>query len=254
VVFSTDWLEGLGRFAIFVGTSIAWAFKRPWRLKRFIEELEFVGNESLFIVGLSAFFTGAVFAYQSWIAFKLVGTTSLVGSSVAIALVRELAPVMTGMVVTGRAGAAMAAQIGLMRVTEQIDALEVMAVDPKQYLVAPRILAGMLALPLLAALFGLVGNLGGYIVGVYVCDIDAGIYVQKLKQYLEPWDFYHGLIKACVFGFMLSSIGCYMGYKASRGAEGVGKATNAAVVFAIVTILVSDYFLSVIIPTGDRSQ
>jgi phospholipid/cholesterol/gamma-HCH transport system permease protein len=250
----TIWLEGLGDYAIFVFSSMQWAFRKPSRWKRFIEELEFVGNESLFIVGLSAFFTGAVFAYQSWIAFRIVGATSLVGSSVAISLARELAPVMTGLVVTGRAGAAMAAQIGLMRVTEQIDALEVMAVNPKQYLIAPRILAGAVALPLLTALFCLVGNLGGYVVGTQVCGVDPGIYITKLKNYLLPWDFYHGLIKSVIYGVILSSIGCYMGYKAERGAEGVGKATNSAVVFSIVTILVLDYFLSIYIPSGDKGR
>ncbi len=248
------WLKSLGHFSIFVAKSIRWMFRRPFRLHILIDEIEFIGNDSLFIVALTSLFTGAVFAYQSWLAFDIVGTESMVGASVGLALVRNLGPVMTGLVVSGRAGAAIAAQIGNMRVTEQIDALEVMAVSPRQYLVAPKILAGAFCLPLLVAFFDLIGNLGGYIVGVYVCQIDPGIYVEKLKFFLAPWDFYHGLIKAIFFGFTLTAIGCYKGYYCRDGAQGVGKATNEAVVFSIVSILVMDYFLSIYIPTGIRSQ
>jgi phospholipid/cholesterol/gamma-HCH transport system permease protein len=246
--------EGLGRFGLFVYESLSWFKRQPYRWKLFIDELEFIGNQSLFIVTLTATFTGAVFAYQSWLAFSMVGTESLVGPSVGLSLVRELAPVMTGLVVTGRAGAAIAAQIGIMRVTEQIDALEVMGISPQQYLVLPRIVSATLAVPLLVALFGLIGNLGGYLVAVYVCGVDPGIYVTKLKYFLDPWDFYHGVIKGIFFGFLIGSIGCYKGYVAKNGVEGVGKATNDAVVFGTVTILVLDYFLSVLIPTGIRSQ
>lgn len=246
--------EALGAFGVFVIDSLIWAFRRPNRFSLIIDELEFVGNQSLFIVSLTATFTGAVFAYQSWLAFSMVGTDSLVGPSVGLSLVRELAPVMTGLVVTGRAGAAMAAQIGIMRVTEQIDALEVNAVAPLQYLVAPKIIASTIAMPLLVALFGLIGNLGGYLVATVVCGVDEGIYVQKLKFFMDPWDFYHGIMKGVFFGFIMAAIGCYKGYNAKNGVEGVGRATNDAVVYATVTILVSDYFLSVILPTGMRTQ
>jgi phospholipid/cholesterol/gamma-HCH transport system permease protein len=247
-------LEDLGEFGIFVVNALVWMFRRPNRLRLLIDEIEFVGNQSLFIVSLTATFTGAVFAYQSWLAFSMVGTDSLVGPSVGLSLVRELAPVMTGLVVTGRAGAAMAAKIGIMRVTEQIDALEVSAISPLQYLVAPRIIASTIAMPLLVALFGLIGNLGGFLVATYVCGVDPGIYVQKLKFFMDPWDFYHGLFKGIFFGFMMGALACYKGYNAINGVEGVGKATNDAVVYATVTILVSDYFLSVLLPTGIRTQ
>ena len=247
-------LESLGRYAIFVYESILWMFRKPFRHRLILDEIQFIGNESLGIVSLTAVFTGAVFAYQSWLAFVMVGTESLVGVSVSLALVRELAPVMAGLVVTGRAGAAMAAQIGNMRVSEQIDAMEVMAVSPLQYLVAPKIIAAIFALPLLTAIFGMIGNLGGYAVAVYVCGVDPGIYVAKLRYFMDPWDFYHGLIKAGFFGFLLATIGTYQGYKAKNGAQGVGKATNDAVVYTFVCILVLDYFLSVLIPTGVRTQ
>jgi len=171
--------EGLGRFWLFVWDSFTWVFQRPFRFRLLLDEIEFIGNQSLFIVSLTATFTGAVFAYQSWLAFSIVGTESLVGPSVGLSLVRERAPVMTGLVVTGRAGAAIAAQIGIMRVTEQIDALEIMGIFTQQYLVLPRILAAVISLPLLVALFGFIGNLGGYLVAVFVCGVDPGIYVTK---------------------------------------------------------------------------
>jgi phospholipid/cholesterol/gamma-HCH transport system permease protein len=247
-------ISGLGHFGIFAFNSLRWLFRAPFRLRVLIDEIEFIGNESLFIVALTSLFTGAVFSYQSWLAFDLVGTESLVGASVGLALVRNLGPVMTSLVVAGRAGAAIAAQIGNMRVTEQIDALEVMAISPKQYLVAPKILAGVISLPLLVGFFDLIGNLGGYIVGVYVCKIDQAIYIEKLKFFLAPWDFYHGIIKAVFFGFTLTAIGCYKGYYCKDGAQGVGRATNEAVVFSFVSILIMDYFLSIYIPTGIRTQ
>jgi phospholipid/cholesterol/gamma-HCH transport system permease protein len=247
-------VRSLGRFSLFVWNSLLWLFRRPLRWRLITDEMLFIGNESLFIVSLAAFFTGAVFAYQSWLAFVIVGTDSMVGATVSLALVRELAPVMAGLVVTGRAGAAMAAQLGNMRVTEQIDALEVMGVSPLQYLISPKLVAGLISLPLLTAIFAMVGNLGGYVVGVWVCGVDPGIYVSKLKYYMDPWDFYHGLIKAAFFGFLLTAISCYQGYRAKNGAQGVGKATNDAVVSGFIMILVLDYFLSILVPTGVRVQ
>ncbi|MEO5667841.1 MAG: ABC transporter permease [Bdellovibrionota bacterium] len=247
-------IASLGRFSIFVWDSLLWLFRKPMRWRLITDEMLFIGNESLFIVSLAAFFIGAVFAYQSWLAFVMVGTDSMVGATVSLALVREMGPVMTGLVVTGRAGAAIAAQIGNMRVTEQIDALEVMGISPKQYLVSPKLVAGTLSLPLLTAIFGMVGNLGGYVVAVWICGVDPGIYISKLKFYMDPWDFYHGLIKSGFFGFLLTAIGCYQGYRARNGAEGVGKAVNGAVVDSFIVILILDYFLSILIPTGVRVQ
>lgn len=249
-----EWLGSLGHFGIFVWHSLQWGFRKPSRLRLWIDELEFIGNQSLFIISLTATFTGAVFAYQSWLAFELVGTESLVGPAVGLSIVRELGPVMTALVVAGRAGAAMAAKIGVMRVTEQIDALEVLSISPLQYLVTPRIFAATFSLPLLTALFALIGNLGGFLVAVYVCGVDPGIYIQKLKYFLDPWDFYHGLMKAVFFGFMIASISCYKGFFARNGVEGVGRATNDAVVYSMVFVFIADYFLSVLLPTGIRTQ
>lgn len=246
-------IRALGHFTNFTVDSVMWIFRYPYRWRLIVDEIEFVGNQSLFIVGLTGTFTGAVFGFQLWMAFEMVGTDAMVVSMVSLALVREIAPIMTGIVVAGRAGAAMAAQIGIMRVTSQIDALEVMAVEPKQYLVAPKIVASAFALPLLAALFGLIGTVGGYFVAVHVCHVDPGISIQKLLYYMAPWDFIHGMIKSVIFGILLAAIGCYKGYFATRGAQGVGRATNEAVVYTIVTIIVLDYFLSVIVPSGVRT-
>ncbi|NCN26861.1 ABC transporter permease [bacterium] len=248
------YIRYLGTLTLFATQSIAWLFVRPYRFPQFIDEMEFIGNQSLSIISLTGLFTGAVLAYQSWIAFDIVGTDSLVGVSTSLALARELGPVMTAIVVTGRAGAAMTAKIGLMRVSEQIDALEVMAISPKQYLIAPKIVAAAIATPFLAGIFTLVGNVGGYLVGVFLCGVDPGVYIHNLKSFLAPWDIYHGLIKSIIFGFVIATICCYKGYTTKNGAEGVGKSTNESVVLGIVFTLVMDYFLSVIIPTGMRSQ
>ncbi|HVJ64699.1 MAG TPA: ABC transporter permease [Bdellovibrionota bacterium] len=250
----TGSLMALGDFGLFVGRTLAWLKQKPFRWRLLVDELESIGHQSLFITALTGFFTGAVLSYQSWLAFKIVGTTSLVSATVCLSLVRELGPVMTAIVLSGRAGAGMAAKIGIMRVTEQIDALEVMGVSPKQYLVLPRLIAAAIALPILASVFSLVGNVGGYIVGVLVCLIDQGIYIQQMKFYLVPWDYLHGVFKSVFFGFIMAAICCYQGYYAKNGAEGVGTATNRSVVISIVTILVTDYFLSTIIPTGVRGQ
>lgn len=243
-------LADLGRFGIFVGSAFRWLFRKPFRFRQIVEELEFIGNESMFIIGLTGAFSGAVFAFTSWMAFNTVGLDELVGPSVALALAIELAPVLTALLIIGRAGGAMAAQLGTMRVTEQIDALEVMAVEPMQYLVAPKIIAAMIAMPLLVAVFNLIGNLGGYFIAVHVCGVDAGVYVYKLKQFLWPADVYHGLYKGVFFGFICGSVGCFKGFNTRNGAVGVGQATNDAVVYASVAIIFFDYFLSRLLPLG----
>ncbi len=243
-------LEELGRFILFIVDSIRWLFRPPFRYRQIIDEMEFIGNGSLLIVCVASVFIGAVFTYQTWLGFRFIGTNSLVSSVVGLALIRELSPVMTAIVVAGRAGSAMAAQLGLMRVTEQIDALEIMAVSPKQYLVAPRLIAALISVPLLCCIFSLVGNFSAYLVGISVCQIDPGVYMHKLKMNINPVDFFHGMTKAVFFGFFIAAIGCYQGYNATRGAEGVGRATNVTVVYSIVFILVADYFLTTLLPIG----
>ncbi len=239
-----DNLSGLGAFMRFVGQVFYWMVKPPFRTKLLFEQLYFIGNKSLFIVGLTASFSGAVMAYQTYLGFKVISADSFIGPIVAISLAKELAPVLSGLIVAGRCGAAIAAQIGTMKVTEQVDALEVMGVDSIQYLAVPRVVAATLALPLLAAVFLLVGNIGSWLIGTKVLQIDEVMYFSKVSSFMYVQDIMEGLIKAFFFGFLISVIACYHGFKVSGGAEGVGRGTNMAVVWGMVICLIFDFFLT----------
>jgi len=242
-------LESLGRFGMLLIDTARWTFHRPFRTRNLLLQMEFIGAHSMSIILLTGFFTGAVFALQALIAFRLFNAESLVGSTVALSLTRELSPVLTGLMVTGRCGSAMAAEIGTMRVTEQIDALHSMAVNPVHYLVVPRVLAALVMVPMLTMVFNIVGTGGAYVVAVFFENIDAGIFLHNVYWMVDPMDLYISLAKSLFFGYILSLIGCYKGYTTSGGARGVGRATTQAVVAASVTILVSDYFLTQFINT-----
>ncbi|GAB4255973.1 MAG: MlaE family lipid ABC transporter permease subunit [Deferrisomatales bacterium] len=239
-------IEEIGRACLFLAETLRAAFTPPLRWRLTVAQMEFVGNRSLSVVILTGTFTGMVLALQSFYAFRKFGAEGLVGTTVALSMTRELGPVLTSLMVTARAGSAMAAELGTMRVTEQIDALTVMAVDPVRYLVVPRILASLAMVPLLTVISDMVGVVGGYFVGVKLLGINAGIYVDNTVSYLELNDIYTGLVKAACFGLILSTIGCYKGYTTSGGAHGVGRATTEAVVLASILILISDYFLTAI--------
>jgi phospholipid/cholesterol/gamma-HCH transport system permease protein len=239
-----DTTESLGRGAMMLTETLVWTFRPPFRLRLLFQAMEFVGVGSLFIVLLTGLFTGAVFALQGASAFRLFNAESLVGSTVALSLAKELSPVLTGLMVTGRAGSGIATELGTMRVTEQIDALETMAVNPVQYLVVPRFLAGVVMVPALSVLFTLVGMCGAYFVGVVLMNIDPGVFLGKTRWLVDPNDITDGLIKATVFGGVLTLVGCYKGFYASGGARGVGIATTQSVVVSSVAILVADYFLT----------
>jgi phospholipid/cholesterol/gamma-HCH transport system permease protein len=185
-------------------------------------------------------------ALEGYYGFRLFSAESMVGSTVALGMTRELGPVLTSLMVTARAGSAMAAELGTMRVTEQIDALYVMAANPVKHLIVPRVAAGVVMLPVLTVVSDFVGILGGYFVGVILLNINSGIFVKNIWRYLDLDDIFNGLIKAAVFGLILSLVGCYKGFNTTGGAEGVGKATTEAVVLASITILISDYFLTAI--------
>ena len=216
----------------------------PVRIRAIFKQMEFVGVHSLLVVILTGAFTGGVLAFQAYHGFRLFSAESLVGSTVALAMTRELGPVLTALMVTGRAGSAMAAELGTMRVTEQIDALYTMATNPIKYLVVPRVIAGVLMLPVLTVISDFVGIIGGYLVGVGILKINSGIYVAKMIQIVELEDIFNGLVKSACFGLILSLVGCYKGFYTTGGAAGVGKATTQAVVISSVGILVSDYFLT----------
>ncbi|MEQ1879211.1 MAG: ABC transporter permease [Bdellovibrionia bacterium] len=237
-------VQDVGLFTIFVWESGRWWFRRPYRFGEMIKHMEFIGNKSVFIICLTGAFTGMVFSFQVYQGFKIVNAGNLVGPTVALGITRELGPVLTGLIVAARAGGAMAAQIGTMRVTEQIDALDVMGVNPKQYLVAPRIVAALLSLPLLAGVFDYVALLGSYIVGVHLLGLEEAVFLEKSYYFLEPRDVYQGLFKAGCFGFIFSTICTYKGFFTRGGARGVGQATNEGVVLSMVLIIVTDYFLT----------
>ena len=221
-------------------------FRPPFRWRVYLQQLEYVGFGSLVIVLLTGAFTGMVTAVQGAYAFKMFNAEGYVGVTVALALTRELGPVLTGLMVTGRVGSSIATEIGTMVVTEQVDALQSMAVNPVQYLVSPRIFAGITMMPVLTLLFSIVGIVGAYIVVVLGLGLDAGVFKRRIFDAIVPWDIWSGLIKSAVFGLVIATIGCYSGYSATGGARGVGLATTRSVVYSSVAVLVVDYFLTVL--------
>jgi phospholipid/cholesterol/gamma-HCH transport system permease protein len=203
-----------------------------------------IGYYSLPVVGLTALFTGMVLALQSYTGFARFQAEGAVATVVVISITRELGPVLAALMVAGRVGAAMAAEIGTMRVTEQIDALSTLSTNPYKYLVAPRLIAGFTMLPCLVLVADIIGVFGGFLVGVTVLDFNPGAYIQRTWQYLEVVDVISGLVKAAVFGFVIALMGCYHGYASKGGAQGVGAATTNAVVSSSIMILVFNYFLT----------
>ncbi|MGZ8828856.1 MAG: MlaE family ABC transporter permease [Thermoanaerobaculia bacterium] len=224
--------------------TITWAVRPPYEVNEWLRQMVRVGVESIPVVFLTAMFTGMVLALQTYIGFSRVHAESFVGSVVALAMLRELSPVLVGLMVTGRVGSSMAAEIGTMRVTEQIDALTALAVEPVQYLFVPRVIAGLTMLPFLVILGDALGIYGGYLVGVKLMRANPIIYEQNTFQFLEMRDLWTGAIKAAAFGLILTLTGCVRGYYTTGGAEGVGRATTTAVVSASLIILLSDFFLT----------
>lgn len=238
--------ENIGGFVFLCVEVMVAAFRPPFRIKNIIKELDIIGIQSLFVVLLTGAFTGMVMALQSLNVFAKFNAEGLVGSTVAISVARELGPVLTAFMVTGRAGSAMSTELGSMRVTEQIDALYTMGVDPKQYLIVPKMIAGIIMLPILTAAFNLISIAGSYLVSVVFMDIDAGVFIDKIRYLMDPVDVISGLIKAAVFGYIIIMVCSYNGFYASGGAKGVGESTTRSVVISFITILIVDYFLTVL--------
>jgi phospholipid/cholesterol/gamma-HCH transport system permease protein len=234
----------LGEFLLFAKSFLGWIFAPPFRRSVFFRQMEFIGVRSLPIIALTGTFTGMVFGLQTGYAFRQFNAQVFVGSTVGLALTREIGPVFTALMVAARAGSAMAAEIGTMKVTEQVDALAAMAVNPMHYLVVPRVFASAVMLPLLAGIFSFIGVVGAYFVAVYLLHIGPTVFVQKLTYYVDADDVIGGLIKAAIFGAVLGLISCQRGYRTDGGAEGVGRSTTQAVVISSVAILVLDYFLT----------
>ncbi|HXA19383.1 MAG TPA: ABC transporter permease [Thermoanaerobaculia bacterium] len=224
--------------------TILWTFRPPFEGREWLRQMVRVGVDSIPVVFLTTMFTGMVMALQTYNGFHRVHAENFVGSVVALAMLRELSPVLVALMVTGRVGSSMAAEIGTMRVTEQLDALQALATDPVQYLFVPRVIAGIVMLPLLTILGDALGVGGGYLVGVKMMGANPVVYEQNTYQFLHMNDVWSGLIKAAAFGLILTLTGCVRGYYTSGGAEGVGRATTAAVVSASLIILLADFFLT----------
>jgi phospholipid/cholesterol/gamma-HCH transport system permease protein len=236
--------EETGLWFRMLARTFVWAFRPPFEGGEWLRQMVRVGVDSIPVVFLTTMFTGMVMALQTYNGFHRVHAENFVGSVVALAMLRELSPVLVALMVTGRVGSSMAAEIGTMRVTEQLDALEALATDPVHYLFVPRVIAGTVMVPLLTILGDALGVGGGYLVGVKLMGANPVIYEQNTYQFLHMNDVWSGLIKSAFFGLILTLTGCVRGYYTSGGAEGVGRATTAAVVSASLIILLTDFFLT----------
>ena len=236
--------SSLGELSIFIMRSVANCFLPPFYLRNFMRQVMDIGFYSLPVVGLTTIFAGMVIAIQSYSGFSRFGAESAVASVVLISVTRELAPVLSALMVAGRIGAAMAAEIGTMRVTEQIDALTTLSTNPYKYLITPRIVAAVIVLPLLVLIGDVIGIYGGYVVGVYQLGFNPANYIKSTIDNLEALDITTGVVKAAVFGFIIAVMGCYNGFKSKGGAQGVGDATTNAVVSSSILILIFNYIIT----------
>jgi phospholipid/cholesterol/gamma-HCH transport system permease protein len=245
-----SFITTLGDFTLFVFQTVS-SFRHAWRRKGLIlKHCEFIGVNSLGVIVVAATFMGGVLGYQLYVSFKRFGAEALLGATTGVSLFRELAPVMAAIMVTGRAGAAIAAEMASMRISEQIDALEVMAVDPHEFLVAPRVMAGFAMVPLLSVVFGAVGSLASMVVACWIMGLDVPVFWAQFVKYVNPIELLHCTVKGAVFGMFLAWIGCFCGYTAYGGARAVGFATRTTVVASLLTILLSDYVLTSLLPFG----
>ncbi len=244
-----DFLADVGRICIFAAQSLLAVFTPPFYLANLGRQLLSVGFYSLPVVGLTALFTGAVLAQQIYIGTGRFNAESTVPTIVVFGITRELGPVIASLMVAGRVAAAMAAELGTMRVTEQIDALTTLATNPFRYLIAPRVLAATLMLPILVLIGDIIGVMGGWLLSTTVLGYNSVGYLQRSMDFLETWDVISGLIKAGVFGFIIALMGCYQGFNSSGGAQGVGRATTNAVVSASILILAANYIITSIVFT-----
>lgn len=240
----SEFIHEVGYIMTFAFSSLRLSFQKPYRYMEVIKQMDFIGNESVFIISLTGLFTGLALSFQVYLGFKIVNAVNLVGPTVALGITRELGPVLTGLIVAARAGGAMAARLGTMRVNEQIDALDVMGVNTKQYLIAPRIYAAFICMPLLTAIFDFVAMIGSYFLCVKLVDLDEAIFWDKIRSTLDVRHINEGLFKGAIFGIVFAVICTFRGFYTSGGAKGVGDATNRGVVLSMVMIIILDYFLT----------
>ena len=237
-------VEESGRVAILFLKTLLWIFRPPLNLRNILAQIEEVGINSIPVILITGAFTGMVLALQSYTGFKRFGAETFVGTVVALSITRELGPVLSGLMVSGRVGSAMAAELGTMQVTEQIDALYTLATNPIKYLIVPRFLATTIIMPILTIFADIIGIIGGYMVSVYILGSNPTIYERRTWDFLKLNDVYSGLLKATVFGVIIAIVSCYQGFNTEGGASGVGKATTKAVVWSSLLILVANYFIT----------
>ena len=242
--FSLNLVSEMGRMFLFLFSALFLAFRRPAKIRLIIHHTKTFGVDSLSVVLLSGFFTGMVMGFQGYYSLRKFNAESWLGSVTALGLLRELGPVLSAFMVTGRTGSAMAAELGTMRATEQIDALDSMAINPIKYLVSPRIIASLFSMPLLTALFDVIGIYGAYLVGVGLLGVSSGSYFSGMESSVVFHDVYSGFIKSVSFGLIITWVCCYKGFYAPPMATGVSQATTESVVLSFVLILVWDYFLT----------
>jgi len=237
-------LEAIGRVALFTFRAVLMAAQPPYYPRHILKQMVEIGYYSLPVVGMTAIFTGMVLALQTYTGFSRFNAETAIPNVVVISITRELGPVLAGLMVAGRIGAAMAAELGTMRVTEQIDALTTLSTNPFKYLIAPRLIAGLTMLPVLVAVADVIGVFGGYLVSVYKLGFNPSTYLTNTVEFVEFIDVFSGLVKAGMFGFIVALMGCYHGFNSRGGAQGVGKATTNAVVTASILILISNYIVT----------
>lgn len=241
---SANLFYSIGHITLFTSKAIFGMISLPIYFRLIVKQLWIVGYYSLPVVAMTAFFSGAVLALQSYTGFSRFSAESSIATVVVLSITRELGPVLAGLMVAGRVGAAIAAEIATMRVTEQIDALYTLSTDPIRYLVVPRVIASVISLPCLVFVGDLIGVMGGYLVAVYKLGFNSTAYIVNTLEHLEPIDVNSGLVKAAVFGFIISVMSCYAGYYSDKGARGVGNATTSAVVSSSIIILISNYLIT----------
>ena len=240
-------VRSMGRMGIFLLRALACLVMPPLKVRRLLDRICFIGAESTLVVALTGAFTGMVLGFQGYYTLRKFGSEAFLGPMVALGLILELGPVLAALMVTGRAGSAVTAEIGIMRLGEQIDALELMGLSPHRYLVVPTLLAAVLSVPLLTAIFDVVGITGGYLVGVRLLKVSSGVYFSEMAAFVDMVDIRHGLYKSLSFGAIIGWVCCYKGFHARPSAQGVSKATTEAVVLASVLILVWDCFLTAVL-------
>lgn len=233
----------MGQMLIFLVQTFYYTFAPPFKFRLLLREIRFIGAKSMTVIFLMGSFTGMVLALQGYYTLRKVGSEALLGPAVALTLIRELGPVLSALTITGRAGSALTAEIGIMRITEQIDALSAMALNPMRYLIVPKMVAAVIVFPLITAIYDVIGIYGGYFVGVKLLGLSSGTYFSQMEHWVDMEDIRIGIYKSLTFGILVLWVCCYKGFYTGYGAEGVSKATTEAVVMSSILILISDYFL-----------